>query len=160
MADDRWIVNNIAIVFIAAPAEKVWRALTDPEMSPNYFMGSRVEVGEVGGTYRIGQDGAWGVTGEVRAKQPARRLRVSWVVEAPPGVTLPNCEVEYLIELAKTPAGGEVVKLTVTEFVDAPPPAQFRRAGAAGWGLITSGLKTFLETGRALPTVRLAPPRV
>lgn len=159
MAKDDWILNNVAIVFIAAPAEKVWEALTDSEISERYFMGSRVEVGEVGGRYAVGRGDVWSVTGEVLAKQPPRRLRVTWVVEAPPGMTLPRCEVEYLIEPAATPEGGEVVKLTVSEFVDELPPPRFKRAGATGWGLITSGLKTFLETGRALPAVKLEPPQ-
>lgn len=153
MSDD-WILNNIAIVFIAAPAEKVWAALVGEDPVARPFMGQPVEVGELGGRYAVGE----GVTGEVLVKEPAHRLRVTWVVGAPPGVTLPNCEVEYLIEPAETPQGGEVVKLTVSEFVDGPVPAPFARAGRTGWALIASNLKTWLETGGALPSVKLQPP--
>ncbi|HYD45647.1 MAG TPA: SRPBCC domain-containing protein [Phenylobacterium sp.] len=154
MTDDTWGLNNIAVVFIAAPAEKVWAALVGEDPVARPFMGQPVEVGEVGGRYAVGE----GVTGEVLAKDRPHRLRVTWVVPAPPGVALPNCEVEYLIEPAETPQGGEVVKLTVYEFTDGPVPPQFKRAGAIGWGLITSNLKTWLETGQALPAVKLQPP--
>lgn len=63
MSDD-WILNNIAIVFIAAPAEKVWQALTDPEISERYFMGNRVELGEVGARYAVGRGEVWSITGK------------------------------------------------------------------------------------------------
>jgi uncharacterized protein YndB with AHSA1/START domain len=155
MAEDDWTLNNVAVVFIAAPAAKVWAALTGEDAAVRPFMGQPVEVGEVGGRYAVGE----GVTGEVLAKAAPHRLRVTWVVQGPPGVALPNCEVEYLIEPAHTPDGGEVVKLTVSEFVDGPVPPQFVRAGRTGWGLITSNLKTWLETGRALPAVKLEPPQ-
>jgi uncharacterized protein YndB with AHSA1/START domain len=157
--DGGWILNNVAVVFIAAPVERVWSALTDAATSANYFMGSRVEVGEVGGPYCIGRDDGWGVTGVVLVKAPPSHLRVTWVVQAPPGVALPNCQVDYLIETAVTPQGGTVAKLTVSEFVDGPVPPQFRTAGRTGWGLITSNLKTYLETGAPLPTVKLEPPQ-
>lgn len=154
MAEDRWIPNNIAVLFIAAPLEKVWAALIGEDAAVRPFMGQPVEVGEVGGRYAVGE----GVTGEVLAKDPPYRLRVTWVVQGPPGVALPKCEVEYLIEPAETPGGGDVMKLTVSEFVDGPVPPQFVRAGRTGWGLITSNLKTWLETGNALPAVKLQPP--
>jgi hypothetical protein len=32
-------------------------------------------------------------------------------------------------------------------------------AGRTGWGLIVSGLKTYLESGQPLPRVALNPPR-
>ena len=151
---DGWILNNIAVVFIAAPATKVWAALVG-EGDARPFMGQPVEVGEVGGRYAVGE----GVTGEVLAKDPPRRLRVTWVVGAPPGVALPNCQVEYLIEPAETPQGGEVIKLTVSEFVDGPAPPKFVHAGRTGWALIVSNLKTWAETGQALPAVKLEPPQ-
>jgi uncharacterized protein YndB with AHSA1/START domain len=159
MTEPVWTLNNIAVVFIAAPVERVWAALTDATISPNYFMGSRVEVGEVGEPYRVGREDGWAVTGVVLAKAPPNRLRVTWVVQAPPGVTLPNCEIEYAVEAAVTPQGGAVAKLTVSEFVDGPVPPQFVNAGRTGWALITSNLKTYLETGAPLPSVKLEPPQ-
>ncbi len=87
-----WRLNNCAIVFIAAPVEQVWRALTDPDMSEKYFMGARVEVGEEGGRYAVTRDKP-DVTGKVLVKEAPHRLRVTWEAPAPPNITLPNCEL-------------------------------------------------------------------
>jgi uncharacterized protein YndB with AHSA1/START domain len=152
-----WHLNNCVVAFIAAPVEQVWQALTDPEMSKVYFMGATVEVGPEGGRYAVTRDKP-DVTGKVLVKEAPTRLRVTWEVEAPSSVPLPNCEVEYLVEPASTPDGGEVTKLTVSEFVDGEVPSRFMVAGRNGWGLIVSGLKTYLESGKPLPRVALNPP--
>ena len=144
-------------MFVAAPVEKVWRALTDPAISPHYFMDARVEAGEEGGRFSVTRDKP-DVTGKVLVKEPPHRLRVTWEVEAPPHVALPNCEVEFLVEAAETIAGGEVAKLRLSEFVDGEVPSSFVVAGRNGWGLILSGLKTYLESGEPLPPVKLHPP--
>jgi uncharacterized protein YndB with AHSA1/START domain len=151
-----WRLNNCVVSFIAAPVEQVWQALTDPVMSKAYFMGATVEVGEEGGRYAVVRDKP-DVTGKVLIKEPPSRLRVTWEVAAPLSVTLPNCEVEYLVEPASTPDGGEVTKLTVSEFVDGEVPSRFMVAGRNGWGLIVSGLKTYLESGKPLARVALNP---
>ena len=154
-----WHLNNCVVAFIAAPVEQVWQALTDPQMTCAYFIGATVEVGEQGGRYTVTRDKKADVTGKVLIKEPPSRLRVTWEVEAPRNITLPNCEVEYLVEPAATPDGGEVTRLTVSEFVDGEVPSRFVVAGRTGWGLIVSGLKTYLESGQPLPRVALNPPR-
>lgn len=153
-----WHLNNCVVAFIAAPVEQVWQALTDPQMSRAYFIGATVEVGEQGGLYKVVRNKKVDVTGTVLIKEPPTRLRVTWEVEAPRNITLPNCEVEYLVEPAATPDGGEVTRLTVSEFVDGEVPSRFVVAGRTGWGLIVSGLKTYLESGQPLPRVALGPP--
>jgi uncharacterized protein YndB with AHSA1/START domain len=153
-----WRLNNCVVAFIQAPVEQVWQALTDPQMSKVYFMEGAVEVGDEGGRYTVTRDKA-DVTGKVLVKEPPTRLRVTWEVEAPRNLTLPNCEVEFLVEPAATSEGGEVTKLTVSEFVDGEVPSRFVAAGRNGWGLIVSGLKTYLESGQPLPRVALNPPR-
>ena len=152
-----WHLNNCVVAFIAAPVQQVWQALNDPQMSKAYFIGATVEVGEEGGRYTVTRDKKADVTGKVLVKETPTRLRVTWEVEAPRNITLPSCEVEYLIEPAATPAGGEVTKLTVSEFVDGEVPPRFVVAGRNGWGLIVSGLKTYLESGEPLPRVVLTP---
>jgi uncharacterized protein YndB with AHSA1/START domain len=151
-------LNSIAIIFIAASPQRVWDALTDSEASAKYFMDNRVTVGPVGGDYIVSSNGQTSVSGKVLVRDAPHRLRVAWVLPTPAGMKFPNCEVEFLIETAETPAGGEVVKLTVSEFTDGLVPPQFQRAGRTGWALITSNLKSRLETGQPLPRVKLQAP--
>ncbi|MBI1360922.1 MAG: ATPase [Alphaproteobacteria bacterium] len=155
---DDMTLNNISVIFIAASPERIWAALTDGGISPNYFMGSRVEVGDVGEDYGVFNGEQRTVSGTVLVRDPPRRLRVTWNVPAPPGMKFPACEVEFEIERAEAPKGGDVSKLTVCEFVDGPVPPKFQRAGRTGWALITSSLKSWLETGAAMPAVKLNPP--
>lgn len=155
---DDWTLNNISVIFIAASADRVWEALTNAEVSPHIFMGSLAQVGDEGGHFALLSKGRLAVTGKVLIRQAPSLLRTTWVVSAPTSAALPNCEIEYRIEPAETPAGQNVVKLTVSEFVDGPVAPPFRRAGQTGWALIVSNIKSWAETGSPMPAVRLNPP--
>jgi uncharacterized protein YndB with AHSA1/START domain len=70
-----------AHVDIAAPPDRVWRAMTDPEQVAEYMMGSRVES-----DYRVGSPITWSGEwegrpyqdrGEVLQVQPGRLLEVT-----------------------------------------------------------------------------------
>jgi hypothetical protein len=59
-------------------------------------------------------------------------------------LVMPNCEVEYLIELAVMPGGKSTTKLTVHSYVDGPVPPPFLNASRTGWAMITRNLKEYL----------------
>lgn len=143
------------VVFIMASPQAVWDALISDEVSPLYFFGHRVEVGTVGGAYRIWRpDGALDVDGEVQIRQEPALLRVLWrLVDLPGAEDIQPADIEFQIE-----AKGEVAKLTVREFHRSVIPEVWVEAGRNGWSLILSGLKTLLETGAPLPTVQPEPP--
>jgi len=142
-----WQLNNVAEVFVDVSAERLWAALTEAADTQQYFMRSRVTVGEVGEPYRLERDDGWEVNGTVLEKEPPYRLRVTWRVKTPPETVMPNCEVEYLIEPAPSQGTKSRTKLTVNSYVDGIVPPPFSNAGRTGWAMITRNLKDYLDQG-------------
>ena len=120
--------KTVYVIYIASTREKVWQALTDSELSQQYFHGSLLEIEpKVGGNFVVRfPDGRVNVKGTVVEWSPPRRLATTWTVEWMPELReLPECLVSYDIEQV-----GESVKLTLTEFlfVGGAGCVAFRRA--------------------------------
>jgi uncharacterized protein YndB with AHSA1/START domain len=146
--------DAVFMTFIAASAQATWDLLTDRAKSPQFFFGNLMSVGPgVGKPFTLTRgDGTPDVEGEVLAYEPPRRLRISWkLVQAP---QLPVAEFEFLIEPVD-----DAVRLTLSQFNGGPVDPKFMRSGLEGWSLVLSGLKTLLETGKALPPVKPRPPQ-
>lgn len=81
------------------PAERVWRALTDPAALTAWFWPARfaptAEVDlRVGGRYRIAGPGVGiAVSGEYRTVQPPHRLVFTWQWDGEPAETLVTVEL-------------------------------------------------------------------
>jgi uncharacterized protein YndB with AHSA1/START domain len=142
-------------IYIAAPPEKVWEALTTAEFSRQYFSGQSVEVDQrIGGAFIMRTpDGALHISGEVIECEPPRKLTVTFNVNWPAlveklGPTLVTYEIE--------PAG-DVVKLTMLQSHDRDINDDILSGGRAGWPAILSSLKSLLETGNAL-AIKMQPP--
>jgi len=145
----------VYVIYIAATPEKVWQALTNAELSRQYFSGNAVEVDlRVGGAYIVRTpDGALHISGEVIACDPPKKLTVTFNVNWPAlieklGTTLVTWEIEQ---------AGDAVKLTMSESHDRPLSDDILSGGRQGWPAILSGLKSVLETGKPL-VVKMAPP--
>lgn len=145
--------DRVLLTFIAAPPEKAWALLTDPDRTPEWFMGHRMEVGQaIGDRFQVlAPGGKLHIRGEVLAIDPPRRLMVSWQDSI---TGLPPIEVEWLIESA-----GEATRLTVHEYHHAEVPEKWLKAGREGWSLILAVMKTMLETGKSFPPVKMEPPQ-
>ncbi len=139
---------QIYTVFIRAPREKVWDAITKPEFIRRYFFGIEPASGWKAGDRLLWTDhysGAAMVDGEVIEFDKPRRLVHSWIVkydeslaaEGPSRVTW---------ELEETEG---VTKLT-TIHDDFPVNSKVYDNVAGGWPLVLSGLRTFVETGSPL----------
>ena len=94
------------------------------------------------------EDGRIDIQGRVLECDPPRllsfTLHVEWHEEYR---RLPETHVTFRLD----PLGG-VVRLTLTEgFYLEPIDDKFFEGGRRGWPVILSGLKSLLETGRALP---------
>ncbi|MBN8940874.1 MAG: SRPBCC domain-containing protein [Rhizobiales bacterium] len=144
MIVQNWLLNSETEVVVDVPVERLWTALIADDDARHYFMGARVSVGEEGEAYRVAREDGWGATGIVLAKEAPRRLRMTWGIKAPPGVTMPNCEVEYAIEPVVSAQAGARAKLTIREYVDGPIPPEFAKASRTGWSMIARSLKAYL----------------
>jgi uncharacterized protein YndB with AHSA1/START domain len=142
--------TRVFVTYIKSIADQVWKALTEGEETKQYFFGRRVESEwRVGSTFNYWDDEGHGldVTGEVLECEPPYRLVLTWSV---PWVEelrgMPPTRVTYLIE----PLDG-FVRLSVTEEVSEEIPEKFLEGGKQGWPTILGSLKSYLETGAALP---------
>ncbi len=149
--------KTVYVSYIAATPERVWQALTDPAFSKQYFFGLSVEIEpKRGGSFRLlWPDGRVHIKGEVVDWSPPRRLCVSWDIQGMNEFSeLPTCLVSYEIE-----PSGEAVKLRMTESHSWDIPPAILLGGEEGWPKILGGLKTLLETGKALvPDLKSGPP--
>ena len=153
---DNFKPATVYTIYIAAPSEQVWQALTSAEFSWKYFFGNAVEVDlKVGGAYIVRTvDGALHISGEVIECDPPRKLTITFNVNWPElieklGPTLVSYEIE--------PAG-DAVRLTMTESHDRLLSDDILSGGRQGWPAILSSLKSLLETGEAL-VIKMEPPQ-
>jgi uncharacterized protein YndB with AHSA1/START domain len=144
----RVTTKSVYEVYIKAPAERVWDAITRPELTAQYYYGTAAHSDWTVGSkleYRY-PDGSVAAEGEILEAEAPRKVTMSFhavwdedVAKDPP--------VRMTWEI--TPAG-DVSKLTVvTE--DLIPGSATASQFEGGVVYIVSGLKTLLETGAALP---------
>jgi uncharacterized protein YndB with AHSA1/START domain len=141
-------VEKVFEIYIKTTPERLWEAITNPEIRAKYSFGARqTSDWTPGSRFEMGAPDAPGLLGEgVNLEvDPPRRLVQSMValwgedVKAE-GTSRVTWEIEPI---------GDSCRLTVTH--------DQLREGAneqlyGGWPMILSGLKTWLETGELLTT--------
>ncbi|BAX96257.1 putative transcriptional regulator, ArsR family protein [Mycobacteroides stephanolepidis] len=133
--------------YINSTPEKVWQAITDPELSGQYWGHSNVSDWQQGSRWehqRVDGSGIADVVGTVVEADPPRKLVTTWVDPAG-GAEAPASTVTFLIQPYR-----DIVRLTV-EHADLADPSEYAQA-SGGWAAVLSNLKSFLETGAPLPT--------
>jgi len=138
--------SQVYELLIHTTPEKLWDALTNGEVTKQYFFGeTMVSDWKKGSSWHsVGASGSRDVEGTVLEAVPPRRLVVTWQVLYDPELRDEHSRVTYEIEKR-----GPVCKLTVLhELAHAPKTAKHV---ANGWGVVLAGLKTLLETGRPMP---------
>lgn len=141
-------MEKVFEIYIRTTPERLWEAITDPEIRSKYHFGVQVTSDFTPGSrFEMTHKGAPGPLGEgeILDVDPPRRLVQSMVA-------LWNDEVKsegtsritWLIEPV-----GDSCRLTVThdELRDGANDQLY-----GGWPMILSGLKTWLETGQLLTT--------
>jgi uncharacterized protein YndB with AHSA1/START domain len=134
-------------IFIKTTPERLWGAITDPELRSKYSFGVRTESDWTpGSTYESEVPGVVEIaTGENVEVDPPRRLvqtfQALWSEDVKGvGFTRVTWEIEEV---------GSSCRLLVTHD-ELPEGANSELYG--GWTMILSGLKTLLETGELLDT--------
>jgi len=133
--------------YIRASAEEVWKALTDPEFTRQYFYATAIEsTWHVGAPVRYEGDNGTAVDGEILEIVSGEKLSMSWHVlydekainEEPSRVTFSietlNDQTKLRIVHDRFPSGSVVLESI-----------------SQGWPWIIASLKSLLETGTALP---------
>jgi DNA-binding transcriptional ArsR family regulator len=134
-------------LFIRTTPEKLWQALTDGEITRQYFFGEQVHSDWKRGSqwYSTSPEGRRDVEGKVLESDPQRRLVITWRILYDPALSHETSRVTYLIEQR-----GEMCKLSVIhDLADAPKTAA--SVSNNGWQWVISSIKSLLETGQGLP---------
>jgi uncharacterized protein YndB with AHSA1/START domain len=141
-------MEKVFEIYIRTTPERLWHAITDPDIRARYQFGARIESAWAHGSdYRVVHSGASGtlIEGENLEVDPPRRLvqsmRAVWDDNAAAeGTSRVTWEIEAI---------GDSCRLIVTH-------DQLREDADehlyGGWPMILSGLKSWLETGRELTT--------
>jgi uncharacterized protein YndB with AHSA1/START domain len=144
----------VHVTYIRTTPEKLWHALTEPEFTRQFWMGTMQESEWTpGASWRIVKlDGSTADSGEVVEIEPRKRLVLKWRNELFPEMTAEGfSRMTYEIE-----EKGEAVRLTVTHIME-KSDSKFIKAVSTGWPMILASLKSLLETGESLEATRRWP---
>jgi DNA-binding transcriptional ArsR family regulator len=141
-------MEKVFEIYIRTTPERLWEAITDPEIRAKYHFGARIESDwSEGSGYRLTHPAAQRplVEGEnLVVERPWRlvqSLHALWGADAEAaGTSRVTWEIDEV---------GDSCRLTVTHD-QLPPDVPSEVYG--GWPMILSGLKTWLETGETLTT--------
>lgn len=134
--------------YIRTTPEKLWKALTDPELTAMWWEHRSVSTWTVGAAWaHRGIDGKQ-VTGTILEIDPPRRLSHTWAwpdqADGPPGTA---SRLTFDLEPA-----GDTVRLTLTH---EDIPADTTGPVAEVWMIILANLKSVVETGQPVTTASL-----
>jgi uncharacterized protein YndB with AHSA1/START domain len=139
----------VYVIYIAATAEMVWKALLDGEFTRQYWGAENLSDWQPGSTWEHRRSDATRsvlVLGEVLEAVAPHRLVLTWADPENKRDKARHSRVSFDIE-----AVGDMIRLTVThDRLDAG--SDMERKVSQGWPRVVSSLKSLLETGRPLNT--------
>ncbi|MEP7020162.1 MAG: metalloregulator ArsR/SmtB family transcription factor [Pseudonocardiales bacterium] len=135
----------VYVTYIQSTPEIVWNALTDADVTAQYWGHSNISDWQVGSKWehlRTDGSGVADGVGTILESAPPTRLVMSF---SAPGGDRANGPSQVSFDIK---AHGEIVRLTVTHenFADT---AEYDSA-SAGWAAVVANLKSLLETGHVL----------
>lgn len=136
----------VYVTYIHSTAERVWEALTDADLSAEYWGHSNVSDWEPGSPWehrRTDGSGIADVVGTVLEAVPPERLVMTFAAPSDRQAAEPS-KVTFTIEPYE-----EIVRLTVTH-ENLTDRAEYD-AASAGWPAVLANLKSLIETGHVLP---------
>ena len=136
----------VYVTYIESTPERVWEALTDGDLTGQYWGHSNVSDWQAGSRWehrRVDGSGIADVVGTVLESVPPRRLTMTFDA---PGQELPDGPSAVTFDIEPY---HEIVRLTVTHQNLADDDAL--EAVSTGWPAVCANLKSLLETGHVLP---------
>jgi DNA-binding transcriptional ArsR family regulator/uncharacterized protein YndB with AHSA1/START domain len=127
----------VYVTYIETTPERLWHALTDADLTAQYWGHSNVSDWQPGSRWehlRTDGSGIADIVGEVLEARPGERLVL----------TFGPARVTFTIEPYQ-----DIVRLTVTH--EDLPTQEDLDAVSAGWPAVFANLKSLLETGHVLP---------
>ena len=137
----------VYVTYIHATAEKVFEAITRPEVARRYWGHGNISDWQPGSDWshvRDDEGQTVNIVGKVLEVAPPRRLVLSWTGAADAG--RPETYSRVTFEIADY---DDMVRLTVSHD-DLIPGSGMANGVTRGWPLVLSSLKSLLETGRGL----------
>ena len=147
------MTSFVYVTYIFSTPEKVFEAITKPEIARRYWGHENVSDWTVGSEWRhIRADAKREVqlVGQVIEIAPPKRLVISWANESQKDDPTKTSRVTFEIE-----PQDEMVRLTVSHD-ELEAGGGMEKGIRRGWPLVLSSLKSFLETGRAIDILALA----
>ena len=142
----------VYMTVIAATPEDVWKGLTQPEFTRQYWHNTRVRSDyEQGSNIEfLNEDDSIGVAGEILRADPPRELAYTWRFTGPesPAKDDPPSRVTFRLEPLSSGTRLTVIHDQLEEGSQTASMVSF------GWPHVLAGLKTLLETGNAVDFTR------
>src|SRR3954468_7301555 len=149
------VPTYVYVTYIKASAEQVWQALTDADLTAEYWGHRNESDWQPGSTWehvRTDGSGISDVTGTVLEVVRPERLVMTFPGsddqrEDPSRVTF---TIEAHREIVRLIVGHEALPTPTARHEARPPPADYE-AISGGWPAVMANLKSLLETGDVLP---------
>ena len=141
-------MEKVFEIYIRTTPERLWEAITDPEIRSKYTFGNRVTSDWTPGSrYEMTNPHAPGPLGEgenVEVDPPRRLVQTATMLWSDDVKREGTSRVTWEIE----PVGDSCRLTVIHDQLSPDAPAELY----GGWPMILSGLKTWLETGQTLTT--------
>lgn len=138
----------VYVTYIRTTPEKVFEAITLPEVTRRYWGHENVSEWRAGTDWqhvRTSDGSKVDIVGKVVESSPPDRLVITWSDPSNVG----NADEESRVTLAIEKADGGMVKLVVSHD-QLQPGSGMVKGISKGWPLVLSSLKSFLETGQGM----------
>ncbi|HYC98347.1 SRPBCC family protein [Brevundimonas sp.] len=140
-------ISFVYVTYIASTAEKVFEAITRPELARRYWGHENVSDWTPGSKWehiRANDERTVELVGEVVETSPPTRLVITWANASQADDPAARSRVTFDIEPYE-----DMVRLTVSHD-DLQADSGMANGVQKGWPVVLSSLKSFLETGRGL----------
>lgn len=133
-------------IWINAPRERVWKAITTPEQINHWWGGDHWEFSalEVGGIVKFGDPDDL-MTARIETLEPPHRFTIQW----PPQEQYHSI-IMYTLYLLTEENGGTRVTVRETGFEALPDDVRQKRfdSTSQGYATVLAGLKEYVEANR------------